>query len=469
MIPCMSELWQLDAAQLTEGYRRGDFTPGEALESCLARSAEQQPRINAINLLDRSGAKLAAGASRVRWARGTPLGPLDGVPLTIKDNLHAQGLPTTWGSKLLQGFVARKDELPVQRLRSAGAVIFGKTNLPEFAMLGYTANDVAGVTRNPWDPRLTPGGSSGGAAAAVAAGCGALALATDGGGSPRRPAGYCGLVGFKPSSGRVAREGGLPEIFLDFEVPGAIARTVLDAHRLLQAVAGEPLQELPAAGAARILYVPRFGEQAVDPAIEASVAQAAQRFESLGHAVETAGAFHLADRVNACWSELSGAGLAWMLSEAGTLAEFGLAAGQAPDVGLCTPIIQEGLREALQTDAASLFEVFAAVHALKRELAGLFARHDFILTPAAAAMPWPAEQPYPQLIAGQAAAPRGHAVFTAFANAAGLPAIALPCGVSQGLPIGLQLVGAPQADRALLALAAQYESAAPWSMQWEQA
>jgi aspartyl-tRNA(Asn)/glutamyl-tRNA(Gln) amidotransferase subunit A len=155
-----------------------------------------------------------------------------------------------------------------------------------------------------------------------------------------------------------------------------------------------------------------------------------------------------------------------MLSEASALAEFGLDPGQAPDVGQCTPAIQQGLRDALETDAASLFEVFAAVHALRKQLAELFTRHDFILTPAAAAMPWPAEDAYPPSIDGRPAGPRGHAVFTAFANAAGTPAIALPCGASQGLPIGLQLVGRTGTDTALLALASQYERARPWVMQW---
>jgi aspartyl-tRNA(Asn)/glutamyl-tRNA(Gln) amidotransferase subunit A len=333
-------------------------------------------------------------------------------------------------------------------------------------LTGTTENTLTGATRNPWNPHHIAGGSSGGAAAAVAAGCGPIALATDGGGSIRRPAAYCGLVGFKPSAGRVPRDGGLPEILLDFEIPGPISRTVADAHRLVQALASEAPHEIAEVASARILYVPRFGSQVVDPAIAASVAEAAKQFEALGHKVEEAASFELADRVNACWPVLSGAGLAWMLSEASTLGEFGLGPGEAPDVGLCTPAIQEGLCDALQTDAASLFEVFAAVHALRGQLAQLFAQHDFVLTPAAAAMPWPAEDAYPPTIAGEPAGPRGHAVFTAFANAAGVPAIALPCGAAHGVPIGLQLVGKAGTDTALLALASQYERARPWVMQW---
>ncbi|MBC5765970.1 amidase [Ramlibacter albus] len=457
----MTQLWRLDAAQLVQGYARGDFTPGEALDACLARLAATKA-LNAVIAEDRAGATVAAHASEARWKRGEPLGPLDGIPLTLKDNLHAAGLPTTWGSRLLEGFVPRDDELPVARLRAAGAVIFGKTNTPEFAMQGYTDNHVHGVTRNPWDPRLTPGGSSGGAAAAVAAGCGPLALATDGGGSIRRPASYCGLVGFKPSAGRVARGGGLPEIFLHFEVPGALGRTVADVHRLVEVVAGEAAATLRPPPAARILYVPRFGAHPVDPGIASCVSAAARHLQALGHAIDEAPTFDIAERVNAAWPTLSGAGLAWMLKDASAFAEFGLAAGETPDVSRCMPAIRNGLREAQASDAAALFEALAAVHALERDLAVLFTRSDFILTPAAAAMPWPAEEPWPTRIAGQEVAPRGHAVFTAFANAAGLPAIALPCGVVDGLPVGLHLVAARGQDAQLLALAAQYEHAQPW-------
>ena len=146
------------------------------------------PRLNALVTLDAEGAARAAEESGARWRTGRPLGPLDGVPVTIKDNLHVRGLPTRWGSRALAGLVAERDELPVARLRDGGAVIFGKTNVPEFTMQGYTDNPVFGPTGNPWNPALTPGGSSGGAVALVAAGCCPLALGTDGGGSIRRPA-----------------------------------------------------------------------------------------------------------------------------------------------------------------------------------------------------------------------------------------------------------------------------------------
>src|SRR5581483_10082619 len=204
---------------------------------------------------------------------------------------------TTWGSRLYADFVPTVDELPVARARAAGMVVIGKTNVPEFTLHGYTENALFGVTRNPWNLGLTPGGSSGGAVAAVAAGMAPLALATDGGGSIRRPASHTGLVGFKPSRGRVARADGLPQILLDYEVAGVIARTTGDATLMLETIAvphprdsASPSRDatawrLPERKPRRILYVPRFGEAPVDAEIAQSVAGASHVFAELGHSM----------------------------------------------------------------------------------------------------------------------------------------------------------------------------------------
>lgn len=461
----MSDLWRLGATQLAEGYAQRRFTPVDALEACLRRADACEPVLNALVARDTPGARRAAECSGQRWAEGRALGPLDGVPVSVKDNLHVEGLPTSWGSRLLQGFVAPHDELPVARLRAAGAVLFAKSNLPEFAMQGFTSNALHGTTRNPWNPALTPGGSSGGAAAAVAAGIGPLALATDGGGSIRRPASHCGLVGFKPSAGLVRREGGLPAMFLDYEVVGDIGRCVQDVLHLAQAISGASLQA-KAAHPARLLFVPRFGTHPVDPGIAESVRRAAQGFAGLGHAVEEAPSVAWSESINAVWPMLSNAGLAWMLDRARQWPEFGLGAHGLPDMSLCGAAARASREAGSALGAPTLFDVLVEVRELQRQLDAVFERYDFILTPATAAPPWPCDQSHPGEIGGLAVGPRGHAVFTAFANAAGLPAIALPSASVDGLPAGFQLVAASGRDAELMALALQYESAFPWGHMW---
>jgi aspartyl-tRNA(Asn)/glutamyl-tRNA(Gln) amidotransferase subunit A len=448
-------LWQLSATQLVAGFRAASFTPVDALDACLARCAQVDPRLNALVALDADGARRAAEQSRARWRAGRALGELDGVPLTIKDNLQVRGLPTRWGSAALAGFVAEGDELPVVRLREAGVVIFGKTNVPEFTMQGYTDNPVFGATRNPWNPALTPGGSSGGAVALVAAGGCPLALATDGGGSIRRPASHTNLVGFKPSRGRVPRAGGLPPIFLDFEVAGPIARCVDDVVALMRVIGTQPVHET-AATSVRILHVPRFADHPVDPQIAGLTDAAACDFAALGHTLARADSFYTAEAVNARWPLLSQVGLAWLVAHPRELWDRPFDAVQFG------PAMRASVESGRDTPATALFELLFEIERMRGEIDRLFEQHDVLLMPAAAALPWPARETHPQRINDRDVGPRGHAVFTAFANAAGLPAIVLPCGFAQGMPVGVQLVAREGADDLLLALARQFERAHSW-------
>ena len=194
-----------DISGLGAALRCGEITAEALLDRCLERIRRIDPRLNSFVAVDEAGARAAAQESDRLLAAGTPRSPLEGIPLSVKDNILVAGMPATWGSRALAGFVPETDELPVARLRAAGAIVLGKTNVPELTLEGYTANDLFGVTRNPWDPRLTPGGSSGGAAASVAAGLVPAAIGTDGAGSTRRPACHTGLVGWKPSTGRCRR------------------------------------------------------------------------------------------------------------------------------------------------------------------------------------------------------------------------------------------------------------------------
>ena len=439
----------------------------EVTTACLARIERLNPVLNAVIAADAAAALLGARQSEARWAEGRPAGPLDGVPLTLKDNIAVAGLPCRWGSPAFRDHAPVQDELPVARLRAGGAVILGKTNVPEFTLEGYTSNTLFGPTGNPWNPRLTPGGSSGGAVAAVAAGMGPVALGTDGGGSIRRPASHTGLVGLKPTPGRVPRADGLPAILLDLEVVGPMARRVADAAALLAAIADPapgqdplsrgfpPFAALATTPRLRIRYVPRFGGHPVDRGIATSVDEAARRLAALGHRVEEATPPFDPDAILPLFGTLGAAGLAWMLDR--------LPGRPLP----ASPSLAAMAEAGRALPATALMEALDAMAAFRRHMARLLTEEcDAILTPAAAALPWPADASHPPTIAGQPVGPRGHAVFTNFANLGALPGIALPCAPVEGLPVGFQLVGAPGAEAVLLAAAAEYEAAHPWADRW---
>ena len=457
--------WRCDATELLARYRAGTLTPRAALDSCLKRLAQVQPMLNAFVALREDAARAEADASGERWRAGQACGPLDGVPLAVKDNLLTADLPTTWGCTALADHRAVHDELAVARARAAGAVLVGKTNVPEFTLEGYTSNRLFGTTRNPWNPALTPGGSSGGSVAAVAAGCVPLALGTDGGGSIRRPASHTGLVGFKPSIGAVAREHMLPPLLLDFEVAGPMARNVADARLLFDAVRGPSPADrrsfaaqgarkaLP--GVLRVLYVPTLGGSPVDPQIAASCRRAAMRLKQLGHAVHEA-----ALPLN----------LGFMTTEWPIVGQMGLAAlfEHHPEWKAgASPKYVEMAAQGTAMPAPLLWNLVESVEALRRDVAHLFTQVDLIVTPSAAALPWAADEAFPAEIDGRPVGPRGHAVFTGWVNAAGLPALALPAEPSaEGLPIGIQMIGDFGTDDALFSLGAAFESLAPWAERW---
>ena len=230
--------WQLDATALSALLDARDITPLQLLDQSLARLDALEPVLNAFTHVDRDGAAAAARAATARLASGARLSPLDGIPVSVKDNIFVSGLPARWGSLLFRDFIPDRDDICVERLRAAGAVIVGKTTTPELAMLGRTDSRLSGITRSPWDPALTPGGSSGGASASVAAGVTPLAIGTDMGGSTRLPAAYTGLVGMRPSTGRIARRFGFPATCIDFQVIGPFARTMRDMRLLYGVLAG---------------------------------------------------------------------------------------------------------------------------------------------------------------------------------------------------------------------------------------
>ena len=460
-----NELWQKGVADLSADFQAGVLDPADVLDTCLARIAAIDSNLNAIVTLDAAGARASAQASAARWRSGTPLSPLDGVPITIKDNLLVRGLRATWGSRAYADHVPDHDELPVERLRAAGLVIVGKTNVPELTLEGYTSNLVFGTTRNPWDRRLTPGGSSGGAAASVAAGLVPAAIGTDGGGSIRRPACHTGLVGFKPSIGRVPRADGFPETLYDFEVIGTLTRTVADSLLLDRVLEGpdrrdprswlKPSGLKPSERELRILYVPRFDDAPLDPEVEAATDAAATALSQQGHRVETGAVFFDRAKIDDIWRVIGRAGVARVFRTRGQLA---MQAG---------PSLQAMASEGQALVAAEYVEALARLSVARRDFGRVFDQYDLVFTPSAAALPWPADEAYPSMIDGQTVGPRGHAIYTGWVNVAGHPAVALPLGVSAaGLPIGGQFVAAVGADENLLAFARTFESGRPkagWS------
>jgi len=436
--------WSLTATELGVAYCEG-LSPREVIDATLQRIRQVNPQLNAIVTLDAAGAIDAAEQSAERWKQGRAIGPLDGVPVTIKDNILVAGLRATWGSRLYADYVPDQDELPVRRLRQAGAVILGKTNVPELTLHGFTDNLLFGTTGNPWNPALTPGGSSGGAVAAVASGMGALALGTDGGGSIRRPAAHTGLIGFKPSRDTVQRGKGFPAILHDFEVIGPIARSMDDIIACMDMIAGpawprlrrEATPERP-----RIAYVPTFGDAPVDPIIRGTIDGTAAEARALGLAIETLPNFDLAEPLAQVWPVISQTGVAWLLSQH---------AGWQGKVGAA---IAEMAANGDQLKARDYLNALDAIATMRRAFERLFEAYDFLITPATAAMPWPANETHPPVIDGKPVGPRGHAVFTAVANALGLPAISLPCVVEgDALPVGLQIIAAQDRDWPLLAFA----------------
>ncbi len=461
------DLWRLPAVELRRRYRERRLAPPEVLRAVLARLDAVNPRLNAVTARRDERVLLAeAEASAQRHARGEPLSALDGIPITVKDSLYTADQPTTWGTRALRGHTTGHDELAVARARAGGALIVGKTNVPEFALEGYTANPLFGVTVNPWAPQLTPGGSSGGAVAAVASGIAPLAVGQDGGGSIRRPASHTGIVGLKPSLSAWPREHVLPSLLLDFEVIGLLACTVADARLLFDALRGPAAGDrssLAAAHAAerfadaplRLLYVERFGAAPLDPQIAASVSGAVRVLESLGHRVEASALPLDLEFFTEAWPQVGQIGLAAMFERH---PEWAAQASQK-----YLDMAEAGRR----LPATRLWRIVERVKALRRESAALFERVDVIVMPSAAALPWPAAEAYPPLIDGRSVGPRGHAVYTGWVNAAGLPGLALPCAPSrEGLPIGLQLIGAYGSDARLLDLGEAYEAAAPWAHRW---
>jgi aspartyl-tRNA(Asn)/glutamyl-tRNA(Gln) amidotransferase subunit A len=433
----------------------------DLLARCIARLEADNPRLNAVVTPCLDVAKAAAAASDARRGAGAARGPLDGLAFTVKDNLHVGGMRATWGSRLFADNVAAEDDLCVARLRAAGGVLVGKTNTPEFALATHTGNDVFGATRNPWDVSRVPGGSTGGGAAAVAAGIAPIALGTDAGGSIRVPAALCGITGFRPSVGLIPRLHGFPALALDFQAIGVMARSAGLVRRVTAVLAGPDVRDraslafagLRAAmpGPRRIRLVPGGPGTGTDPEVSALVRAAAEVLRGLGHAVTEGPMPHDAAGLVAIRSVLSAAGVARVV------------APHPGWEGLVTPPIRAAAERGFGIRAIDYVAAMDDLAAWRAATAAAMEGVDILLTPTCPVPAWPLDAAAASGVPGMPAGPAHAVAFTAFANAMGWPAISLPAGLTRaGLPVGVQLVAPYGADGALLDLAEAFQAATDW-------
>ncbi len=458
----------LDAAS---AIREGRSSSLELVEECLTRIADHDGTLNAFVHLDADGARRAAEAvdARVASGEGELLGPLAGVPFGVKDLEDCAGMPTSHGSLLYKGGPpVATDSEHVSRLRSAGAIPIGKTAAPEFGTIQYTYTKAWGATRNAWNPERTPGGSSGGSAAAVAAGLVPFATASDGGGSTRIPAGFSGLVGFKPSHGRIPHPDVDPS---ETACYGALTTTVADSARHLDVTAGphdtdrlslpppsvryeDAIEDLDVSGL-RVGWSSTLGFAAVDPEV-AEVAAAAAHDATRAAGVELVDVdVHLTDPV-ATWLS-AGAMSLWLgIDEASHWPD------RADDL---TPFVRYSLEATQDRPLRTLVRGYRRRLQLQADMAALFSEVDVLMTPTTAVPAFAAEGPSPSVIGGVEVNAAMSVPFTMLANLCWNPAVSVPAGFSSdGLPIGLQVIGRRHHDEVPLRFARLLEIDRPWPL-----
>ncbi|MBT3702136.1 MAG: amidase [Alphaproteobacteria bacterium] len=452
----------LDTGEMMALYASGDLSPVTVAEDLFVSIEKQEPVLNAFQVLDQEAALSQARASEARWHRGKPMGDLDGVPVSIKELILTKGWPTRQGSLTTDADQAWDVDAPaVARLREAGAVLFGKTTSPEFGWKGITDSPLSGVTRNPWNPDYSPGGSSGGAGAAVAAGLGPLALGTDGGGSIRIPASYCGLFGIKPTFGRVPS---WPQdsAYSTLVSSGPLSRNVADAARMLNVITRPDYRDwyaLPPekvdyldqlsrrVKGLRIGYSPSLGGAKVTPEVAGIVAKAIDTFADLGAHVEIVDDIiePLRPRFEDYW-----------------VAGFAAIYRNVP-VGMrdhLDPGFRKLAERGLSVDLEGYYKGLAARVTLAEEFSRFYENHDLLMTPT-----MPSTAPKADVIYHSETFDRWNDAvpYTVPFNLTGLPAASVPAGLdSRQLPVGLQIVGPRFAEFRILAAAAAFEQVRPF-------
>lgn len=465
----MTEVWERDAWELADSVRGGNQKAVDLLDVFVERIEKFNPELNAFCYLDLESARARADAVDAAVARGDDPGPWSGVPMGVKELVAVTGWPDTHGSLLYKDAIADHDSTEAARLKHAGAVLVGLTTSPEFGSTNWTRTYLHGTTRNPWNPERTPGGSSGGSAAAVAAGMMPICTGSDGGGSIRIPSSYSGLFGFKTSFGRVGYAGNFDSSLMS--VPGPMCRSVRDAARYIDAIAG-PTNNDPTSlprparsyedavvsgdAAARLrgkraAWSSTLGFAVCDPEVEKLAYEAAL---ALCHdaGIELVDIDVNLPRPGGAWS---------LISNLDTAADhLDAARGRWEEV---TPVSRAGLQGVENVNSETMMRGLRRRFELLAAIGEVFDQVDLLLTPTTATTAFVAEGPPPMEIGGQKVGGMGSVPYTAPFNISGMPAVSIPAGVaSDGLPVGLQAVGRRDDEELVLGCGAVAEANRPW-------
>jgi len=463
-----TELCFTPATELAAAIRRRQLSPVEVVDAVLARIEALNPQLNAFLAIDGEGARTAARAAEAAVMQGEALGLLHGLPVSIKDLEPTAGLRCTYGSKFYENNIATVDGLVTERVKAAGGIITGKTNTPNYGHKDMTDNLLGEPCRNPWRLDRTPGGSSGGAAAAVAAGMGPLAHGTDGAGSIRIPAALSGVFGFKPSFGRIPNWPN-PDIWTGRTHHGPLTRTVADAALLLQALAGPDARDpssidnrpddyraavanpFDALRGLRVAWSADFGYAPVDAEVRRLTTAAAQRFADLGCTVEA---------VDPGWANPREiAGLAWYVSYAARLGAY-----YDENPAWFDPSLAEMIEAGRRASGVEHVRTSIDRTTFYQEALRFFATYDLLLTPQMPTGAWSVAQGPATIDGIPTPSMFDRLSFTFPFNMTGQPAASVPCGfTSEGLPVALQVVGRWHADTLVLQAAAAFEQVQPWA------
>lgn len=458
----MCDLADFTAVDLVEAYRLRKLSPVEVVDAVIARIDASEPKLNALWGYDPDEARKAAKASEARWGKGEPLGAIDGVPVTIKENIATKGTAVPLGCAAVQLVPALADAPPAARTREAGGVILAKTTMPDYGMLSSGLSSFHKLARNPWDLSTNPGGSSAGAGAAAAAGYGPLHIGTDIGGSVRLPAGWCGVVGLKPSAGRIP----INPPFIG-RVAGPMTRTVGDTALYMSVLSKPdardtmslPYADIPWLDLERKVRGLKIGlwldagfGQTVSAETEQAVSQAAKIFADAGAIIEPVEPFltrEMIDGLDRFWRARGWEDVSRLSPE------------QQAQI---LPYIFNWIETAKDFSGRDVYTGFAQIDAMRNAIHAALTGFDFILSPTAPTASYPAEWASP---INDPQKPFEHIAFTVAVNMGGQPAISVNCGyTASGLPIGLQIIGQQFDDIGVLRLARAFETLRPQQRPW---